>query len=270
MATVTGFTAERMLQIEKTTVVDGEVVGDDLHLMTREGLVIDAGNVRGPIGPQGPMGEVTDADLANAMAATRVPSGSMTMFAGDNAPSGWLICDGSAIDRTTYADLFSILGTKYGLGNGTTTFNLPDLQNRFPVGRGPAPWSDILNEKGGSKDLIVVSHTHSTPNHTHSASGSAGTEPAHQLDVRNKKDGGYLFQFASLAAGGSNASPGQLNYDDGNAGFAGKWAVDTPAHSHSIGVTVNSGGAATTGSAGGSGTDANLPPFIVVNFIIKI
>ena len=270
MATVTGFTAARMLVIENTTVVDGEIQGDNLILLTREGTPIDAGNVRGPQGIQGPMGEVTNADLAAAMAETRVPAGTLTMFAGDTAPAGWLMCDGSAVDRTTYADLFAVLGTQYGLGNGTTTFNLPNIQNRFPVGKGPTSWSDTLNKKGGSKDLIVVSHTHSTPNHTHTASGSSNVVNGQQLDVRNKATGGWLYRFSALVTSGQAGAAGELGYDDGNGGFGGKYAVDTPAHSHSIGVTVNSGGAATTGSAGGSATDANLPPFVTVNFIVKI
>jgi microcystin-dependent protein len=259
-----------MLAIENTTVVDGEVVGDDLHLQTREGTVIVAGNVRGPQGIQGPMGEVTDADLAAAMAETRVPAGTISMFAGDTAPVGWLMCDGAAVDRTIYADLFAALGLKYGLGNGTTTFNLPDIQSRFPVGKGAAVWSDTLNKKGGTKDLIVVSHNHSTPNHIHSASGSAGNDPQRQLDVRNMATNGYLYRFPALVTSGGNGAAGELGYDDGNAGFGGKYAAIMPAHSHTIGVTVNSGGASTTGSAGGSATDANLPPFITVNFIIKI
>ena len=64
-----------------------------------------------------------------------VPSGSVTAFAGSTAPAGWLKCDGSAISRTTYAALFNVIGTIYGAGDGSTTFNLPNLQvGRVPVG----------------------------------------------------------------------------------------------------------------------------------------
>ena len=72
------------------------------------------------------------------MAATEAaPVGTVAPYAGATAPNAdWLLCDGSAISRTTYADLFTIIGTTYGAGNGSTTFNLPDLRGRVPVGAG--------------------------------------------------------------------------------------------------------------------------------------
>jgi len=59
------------------------------------------------------------------------PSGTVTAFAGATAPSGWLLCDGSAISRTTYSGLFSAIGTAHGTGDGSTTFRLPDFRGRF-------------------------------------------------------------------------------------------------------------------------------------------
>lgn len=64
------------------------------------------------------------------------PIASINMFAGSTAPNGWLLCDGTAINRITYARLFSVIGTTYGVGDGTTTFNLPDLRGRTPIGVG--------------------------------------------------------------------------------------------------------------------------------------
>lgn len=68
--------------------------------------------------------------------AATTPSGALTMWSGAIAspPTGWLICDGSAVSRTTYSDLFSVVSTIYGVGNGSTTFNLPNFTNRFPYG----------------------------------------------------------------------------------------------------------------------------------------
>jgi microcystin-dependent protein len=65
-----------------------------------------------------------------------LPTGSIIMWGGTVAsvPAGWLFCDGSAVSRTTYANLFSAIGTIYGVGNGTTTFNIPNMRNRFPAG----------------------------------------------------------------------------------------------------------------------------------------
>lgn len=62
--------------------------------------------------------------------------GEMRFFFFDTPPTKWLVCDGSAIDRTTYAELFAAIGTTYGAGNETTTFNLPDMSGRSPVATG--------------------------------------------------------------------------------------------------------------------------------------
>ena len=61
------------------------------------------------------------------------PTGAFMAFAGSSAPEGWLVCDGSAVSRTTYADLFAVIGTTYGDGDGNTTFNLPDCSGRLPI-----------------------------------------------------------------------------------------------------------------------------------------
>lgn len=76
--------------------------------------------------------------IGSDVAASHLPSGVMMMWAGGNAapgpPSGWLVCDGSAVSRTTYASLFATLSTTYGNGDGSTTFNLPNFQSRGPMG----------------------------------------------------------------------------------------------------------------------------------------
>ena len=79
-----------------------------------------------------------------------VPIGAIQAFAGVNAPKNWLICDGSAVSRTTYAKLFSVIGTTYGEGDGATTFNLPDLKGRVLTGAGTL--NDITYSVGDKKD----------------------------------------------------------------------------------------------------------------------
>lgn len=64
----------------------------------------------------------------------RVPTGIVQFFAGSSAPKGWLVCDGSAVSRTEYDELFEVIGTTYGAGDGSTTFNLPNLIDRFTEG----------------------------------------------------------------------------------------------------------------------------------------
>jgi microcystin-dependent protein len=75
------------------------------------------------------------ADVATWYAAVD-PAGRIEQYGGSSAPTGWLECDGSAVDRTTYARLFTAISTTWGIGNGTTTFNVPDFRGRVLVGKG--------------------------------------------------------------------------------------------------------------------------------------
>ena len=68
--------------------------------------------------------------------ATAAPAGRIEAYAGATAPTGYLLCDGTAVSRTTYATLFAVTSTTYGIGDGSTTFNVPDLRGRVPVGVG--------------------------------------------------------------------------------------------------------------------------------------
>lgn len=87
-------------------------------------------------------------------------TGSIQMYAGSTAPSGWLICDGSAVSRDDYANLFSVIGTTYGSGDGSTTFNLPNLKGRVAVGYDSSDTSfNSIGKTGGSKELQSHDHT---------------------------------------------------------------------------------------------------------------
>lgn len=88
-----------------------------------------------------------------------LPIGAIIPYSNSTAPTNWLVCDGSAVSRTTYANLFSVIGTTYGSGDGSTTFNLPNLKGRVAVGQDTNDTDfDTLGETGGSKEL--QKHTH--------------------------------------------------------------------------------------------------------------
>lgn len=98
------------------------------------------------------------------------PAGAIMQYAGSSAPTGWLLADGSAVSRTTYAALFAVISTTYGAGNGSTTFNLPNLKGKVPVGVDSSDTSfDALGETGGAKTHTLTSAE--MPSHSHSISG---------------------------------------------------------------------------------------------------
>jgi len=164
------------------------------------------------------------------------PVGSIMQYAGSSAPSGWLIADGSAVSRTTYADLYTAIGTAYGSGDGSTTFNLPNLKGKVPVGRDSSDTSfDALGETGGAKTHTLTTsempaHSHTDSGHGHGFSGG----------------GGY----------GAGAFDGSRFRADSNS----------PANSWSFNIGT---GNANIQNTGGGGAHNNLQPYVVVNYIIK-
>jgi microcystin-dependent protein len=92
-------------------------------------------------------GEVTVAKLAAAVQQLLVPAGAVQAFAMNSAPSGWLAADGTAVSRSAYAALFAAISTTYGAGDGSTTFNLPDLRGIFVRGSGSQTISGITYDK---------------------------------------------------------------------------------------------------------------------------
>lgn len=206
---------------------------------------------------------------------TRIPSGSMQMYGGSAAPSGWLLCNGAAVSRTTYADLFGVISTTFGTGDGSTTFNLPDLRDRFPVGAGT---TYSPNDQGGLASVTLTSaqmpsHTHTGPSHTHSVdppqtntnSDSSHTHGAGTYQVLNYAD------VVSDAEVGGVSERMRLTGADLDKAVTGTSGAGS-AHNHAVNIaSFNSGSAGTgaTGSTGSGNSHENRPPYIGLNFIIK-
>ena len=103
-----------------------------------------------------------------------VPSGSIIAFGGAAAPdAGWLLCDGSDVNRTTYARLFAAIGTAYGTGNGSTTFGLPDLRDRVLLGKGSNNGT-VCTETGSAAASSVITNATNTTGTATSGSTTAG------------------------------------------------------------------------------------------------
>lgn len=90
------------------------------------------------------------------------PIGGTMEYGGDTAPAGWLLCDGTAVSRATYAALFAVIGTKFGVGDGSTTFNLPNLARRSPIGPGSG-WA-VGQQVGEETHTLTIAEM---PAHTH-------------------------------------------------------------------------------------------------------
>lgn len=200
------------------------------------------------------------------------PPGEVTGFAGSSAPSGWLICDGSAVSRVGYADLFAAIGTTWGVGDGSTTFNLPDFRGRMLVGVGTGAGLSprALADTGGAEDVTLVANelptitpTINDAGHTHTVNDAGH---AHTITDSGHAHGAVGVSFLN--------SDGTTEYSTGAKGsLEGATASATTGisvDSATTGVTNNN---ATTGitinSFGNDQAHENMPPFAAINYIIK-
>lgn len=140
---------------------DAAQAAADAAQATADALVDEAKLADGAVTtPKLADGSVTAAKLAAGAVLNGVPTGTVVSFAGASAPSGWLMCDGAAVSRTAYAALFSVIGTVYGAGDGSTTFNLPDLRGEFVRGLDSGRGVDPGRVLGSAQGDEVQSHGH--------------------------------------------------------------------------------------------------------------
>lgn len=185
-------------------------------------------------------------DGSNLSDIEGVNTGIILPWGDSTAPSGFLECDGTAVSRTTYATLFGVVGTTYGAGDGSTTFNLPDLTDRVIISKSPAfnlgstgganAVTGTGNISGNSGNTTIGVPTLASHNHPSAASpASAGPNPAN-----NDPEGNTQGQIGNSVT----------TYNIGNKGGSG-------AHSHPISVSFT------------GGSDSVLQPYSTVMYIIK-
>ncbi len=163
------------------------------------------------------------------------PTGAISMYAGTEAPAGWLMCDGSEVSRTEYADLFAVIGTAYGAGDGATTFCVPDLRGRFALGVGG---EHAMGGTGGSETVALTE----------------AQMPAHAHGVGKNSAGMDAF-LVSISSG------------DGVTRYNAKQGTgSTYSNVVRSGQAINRHTA--TGGVGGGEAHDNMPPFVTVGYII--
>ena len=199
------------------------------------------------------------------------PIGVIRLFAGSTAPNGWLICNGDAVSRNTYGDLFKIIGTTYGVGNSNTTFTLPDMRGRCPIGVGTGAsltartlGSNVGAETATLAETNLPSHTHTatvgtqSANHTHTGtSGGASANHTHGWGRNVGSSGSYGLRDGANRSANGTPNTGYVSADHSHSTTTG---TESANHTHSV-----------TNSYTGGGTPVGIMlPSIVVNFIIKV
>jgi microcystin-dependent protein len=225
-----------------------------------------------------------------------VPVGTVISTALSATVSGWLLCDGSNVSRTTYAGLFAAIGTTYGSGDGSTTFAVPNLKGKIPVGRDAAQIEfDVLGEIGGEKTHThtnptsgssgahthsidppsttssAVKHTHTVPVHTHSGPSHNHTGPSHSHTMAHKHN--YNPPSTTTSSNGSHAHDGISMVASASGATFVVIADNTSngSHTHTLNIGDNdtdgssaaNTGAGGTGNTGLSGTGATGGPAYV-------
>lgn len=191
------------------------------------------------------------------------------MFAGSVAPEGWLLCDGSAVSRETYASLYSVIGDSYGSGDGSTTFNLPDLTGRVIIGSSS---SHPVASSGGEESHVLLAseipaHVHSVGQHGHANDITVST-PVLSHTITQAE-----FKYNAPGATVRSANGSDVNSWNGttstNATRKTDVAVaDHPAEACIVDGSVDDCDAFNTSDVGLGDSHDNMQPYITLNYVI--
>lgn len=178
--------------------------------------------------------------------------GAIFPFPAGNFPDGWLLCNGQAISRQVYANLFDVIGVSYGSGDNRTTFNLPDLRGRTIAGRetmgGATASGRLTNSRPGNVDGTVLAAVGGSETHTLSSQESGLNPHDHSHSV-------------SVSWGGGNENGNRCN--GGKGGSSGTWPGST------YGINWNYSFTNDSVSNASATSHPNLPPLVFLNWVIK-
>jgi microcystin-dependent protein len=233
MATATSYTAAQIDDMYGTQ-------ADQIQAIHDEGIQTAGMDSNGHLVLTRNDASTVDAGVVSA------PTGSVVMYTALSAPPGWLLCDGSAVSRTAYPDLFGLVGTRFGAGDGSSTFNLPNMQLRFPR-------MDVaaLATAGGS-----AAHTHTLNGHDHDLEGGARQTAAR-------------IRVVTGPGGAGNALEDRVTIPNWTASH--KFDTSNTVTDSTVTGTGTSLTGLTAGNSANSSTPSGLgvPPFLNLMFIIK-
>lgn len=173
-----------------------------------------------------------------------LPAGLVFPYAGTSAPTGYLLCDGSAVSRSTYSTLFTAVATTYGTGDGSTTFNLPDLRGRVIAGQ---------DDMGGASANRLTNQTGGLDGDTLGATGGSETHTLTTAQLASHSHGAGTYSSSKTMRVGSGGSG---SHRPGNTDAAST-------------TTLNYTVTGTSGSAGSGSAHNNVQPTIILNYIIS-
>jgi microcystin-dependent protein len=184
------------------------------------------------------------------------------------APDGYVLCNGAAISRSTYADLFAVISTTYGSGDGSTTFNVPQLQGKLPQGYDGNTYN-LAGTGGANTVTVAVTNNQAATNATNQSVTITGAISNTSLTTAQLASHTHSTNAKTVSGpdGVDNVNPGGLGFPNANIDNAGSGTGHT--HSHTLSGTLT-GNITTslTGAVTASGTNS-FSPYVVVNYIIK-
>lgn len=208
-----------------------------------------------------PSGISSDPTTANeftrkAYVDRMIPVGTIVMAGGtdQHAAPTWLLCNGATVSRATYASLFSVIGTTFGAGDGSTTFHLPNIQDRVVVGSGN---SYAITTTGGASTVTLT--TTEMPTHSHTI--------AH---THNDGDGGYLRRRTVVTGYWAPSTAIDPTTSAASAGTAHTHTVPLSGGAMNFDyITPQASATGSSGNAGSGGAHNNMQPYIALPFYIK-